>query len=209
MSQLIKPDGYYWNQLSESSKKMFNADRIARNRNPETCPQSQVDIAVNLSKRNFLKLGAAAGVGALIVPLAGCGKNISFYTSTVIGALKDLSPLLPNLSDRIKQAIAVAESFDKAYQSGAFANAASLFETLTTVVSEIVAAIGVMSDSVKLAIAVGGVALRAIGVLLKSQASDPVVAAEVARSSNQSAKAMIEKMGDITVIDKMLQLVMP
>lgn len=161
-----------------------------------------------MNRRTLLKTGGFAAVGVMTVGVSGCGKNISFYTATVIGALKDLRPLLPNLGDRLSKAIAVAETFDAAYRDGKFADAATLFENLTTTVSEIIAAIGVMNESVKLAVAVGGVALRAIAVLLRQQASQPAVAAMVA-ASDASAKAMIQKMADPAVIDKVVEAVRP
>lgn len=162
-----------------------------------------------MNRRTVLKTGGLAAVGVMTMGAKGCGKNIGIYTATVIGTLKELLPLLPNLSPRIKQAIAIAETFEKAYQDGKFADAAAIFENLTQVIGEIVNAIGVMNPNVKLAIAVGGIALRAIAAILKGQAADPVVAAAVAASTNQSAKDMIERMSNQAVIDRVVELVKP
>lgn len=162
-----------------------------------------------MNRRTLLKTGGLAAVGTMTLGVAGCGKNISFYSATVIGALKDLRPLLPNLDTRINNAISVAETFDSAYRAGKFADAATLFENLTIIINEIIAAIGVMNESVKLAVAVGGVALRAIAVLLRQQASDPVVAARIQVLGDPGAKAMIQRMADPAVIDKIVEAVKP
>lgn len=162
-----------------------------------------------MNRRALLKTGGLAAVGALTIGTVACGKNISFYSATVIGALKDLRLLLPSLGDRLNNAISVAEAFDSAYRAGKFADAATLFENLTIIINEIIAAIGVMNESVKLAVAVGGVALRAIAVLLRQQASDPVVAARIQVLGDPGAKAMIQRMADPSVIDKVVEAVKP
>jgi hypothetical protein len=171
------------------------------------------DAEVDVARRGFLKFTGRAGVGLLVVGgtivTTGCAKNIGLYTETVIGSLEEVLPLLPNLNDPIKRAIGIAKSFDAAYRDGKFANASTLFANLTTVVSDIATQAGVKNPQVKLALAVGGIALRAIGVLLKQQASDPVVAAAVANSADSATKAIIEKMADPAVIDRVMQLVMP
>lgn len=164
-------------------------------------------------RRDFLRLSGSALLGSAVVGGAvvttGCGKNISLYTATIIGSLEELSPLLPNLSPQIHKAVEIAKSFDAAYRDGKFADAGALFTNLTTIVSQIATATGITNPQVKIAIAVGGVALRAIGVLLKTQTADPIVAAAVAKSSDVQAKAMIQRMGDPVVMDRIVQLVMP
>jgi len=156
----------------------------------------------------MLKVAGLAGVGLLTVGTAACGKNISLYTATVIGSLEELIPLLPNLSDRLKQAVMIAKTFDESYRAGKFADAATIFENLTTSVQQIISGIGVMNEQVKLAVAVGGVALRGIAVLLRQQAAQPAVAAMVAKS-NSSAKSMIERMADPAIIDEVVAAVKP
>lgn len=183
---------------------------ITRSESPDS---TAINTSVDLAKRNFVTAGVKAALGAAVfggvVVTSACGKNISIYTATVIGTLEELRPLLPNFRAQLEQAVAVAKTFDAAYREGKFVNAAALFENLTTIVSEIVMHVGVMSESVKLAVAVGGVALRAIAILLKSQASDPVVAAEVAKSTNKTAKDMIEQMSHIGVFNQIVELAMP
>lgn len=161
-----------------------------------------------ITRRTALKLGGAATVGVLTLGVTSCGKDISLYTATVIGSLEELVPLLPGQATKLRQAIAVAKTFDVAYRDGKFASAASIFENLTTIISEIIAGVGVMSETVKLAVAVGGVALRAIAVLLRQQSTQPAVAAAVA-ASDSSAKAMIEQMANPKVIDAVVETVKP
>lgn len=162
-----------------------------------------------MNRRTMLKTSGLATVGVMTLGVTGCGKNLSLYVATVIGSLEELELLLPNLSPQIKKAIAIAKSFDTAYRAGKFTDAATLFTNLTGVVSEIATSAGVTNPQVKLAIAVGGVALRAIAVLLAQQASNPMVASAVAASPNANAKATIERMADPVVLDKIMGLVRP
>jgi len=161
-----------------------------------------------MNRRTMLKVTGMAGIGVLTVGTSACGKNISLYTATVIGSLEELIPLLPGLSDRLKQAVTIAKTFDQAYRDGKFADAATIFENLTTTRQQIISGIGAMNESVKLAVAVGGVALRGIAVLLRQQSAQPAVAAMVAKSDS-SAKARIERMADPAVIDQVVAAVKP
>lgn len=166
--------------------------------------------SIDLSKRQFLKGAATAGVGILVTEGAlvttGCDKSVSFFTSTVIGALSDLKPLLPNLNPAIDKAIAAGRAFDEAYRAGKFDNIDTLFENFGNTVNSFVAAIGVMNEDVKRYVLVGGIALRAIASLLRSQVSQPAVAAVVASKSKTSGMAMIERMSDPAVLDKVMAL---
>lgn len=174
-------------------------------------PESSMTL-IESNRRDFLKLAGSAGLGVAVLGGAtltiGCGKSISFFTSTVIGALSDLKPLLPNLSPAIDKAIAAGKAFDDAYRAGKFDNIDTLFENFGNTVNSFVAAIGVMNEDVKRYVLVGGIALRAIASLLKSQVSQSAVAAVVASKPRTSGMAMIERMADPVVLDKMMQLLM-
>jgi hypothetical protein len=165
------------------------------------------DIAVDVSKRRFLSLGARAAAGTVVLSGAGlmaaCGEKISFYVSTVIGSLETLSPLLPSASQLIAKAVSVAKAFDEAYRAGKFADSVALFTNLGEIALQIAQSVGVASPPILLAIAVGRVALNAIATILKSQMSNPTIAAMVDSRSDAAAqrqKAMIERMADEKMI---------
>lgn len=162
-----------------------------------------------MNRRTVLKTGGLAALGGMTLSVTGCGKNLSVYVATVIGSLEELSPLLPNLSPQIRKAVDIAKSFDSAYRAGKFTDASAIFTNLTSTVSEIVTIAGVTDPQVRIAIAVGGVALRAIAALLNSQATEPAVATAVAASKNVRAKTVIERMADQRVIDKVYEAVKP
>jgi len=162
----------------------------------------------NVNRRKFLQIATTAGVGSLAfggaVVSIGCGEKVSFYVSTVVGSLDALLPLLPNASDQIKKAISIANAFDEAYRAGKFEDSVALFTNLGEVSGEIVELAGVGNEKVKLAIALGRVALNAIATILKSQMSVPQVAAKVAARVGveaQKQKSMIEKMADAQMIE--------
>lgn len=147
-------------------------------------------------KQSGLTIGAVAIGGPLVLTQVACDKkDLSFYVSTVVGALKDLSPLLPGLGDKIATAIKVAEEFDKAYKDGKFENATVLFNNLAGVISQIIAAAGIDNQQVKLALAVTSIAIRAIASLLKSQAPAGLTA------SHAPQLATIERLANAGAID--------
>lgn len=129
-----------------------------------------------MNRRTILKTGAlTAGMLMLSGAQVACGKNLSLYVNIIVGALKELSPLLPGQAQLIAKAIAIAETFDRAYREGKFTDAIAIFENLAGVLGEIADAAGVTNPQVRTALAVAGIALRAIAVLLKSREGEPVV----------------------------------
>lgn len=157
-----------------------------------------------MNRRTLLKTGALGGVGMLTLGTSACGKNLSTYVSIIIGALEELSPLLPGQSSVIATAVKIAKDFDEAYRAGKFASATALFSNLAGVIGQIADSIGVSSPAVKTAIAIAGIALRAIAVLLKQQSAEPAVAAVIA--SQRSAIAiqqmdLINRLADPIAVD--------
>lgn len=144
---------------------------------------------INFNRRNFLRASGTAGIGLLALGASECGKkNVDFYVATVIGTLEELKSLLPAQATLLSRGISVAKSFNDAYQDGKFDSAMTIFENLVGVVNEIIAAAGVnVSDGVKIALAVAGVAIRGIAVLLKDSTADPQVAAAVKEKASASA----------------------
>ena len=159
-----------------------------------------------ITRRTLIKSGGLAAVGAMTLGVSSCGEKISFYVSTVIGSLETLSPLIPSASGLIAKAVAAAKAFDEAYRAGKFADSTALFANLGDLALQIAGAVGAASPQILVAIAVGRVALNAIGQILKSQMKDPVVAGMVAQRSDPAAerqKAMINRMAD----DRMIEMI--
>ena len=159
-----------------------------------------------MNRRTLLKTSSVGAIGFLTLGAKGCGKNLSTYVNVVIGALQELSPLLPGQAQLIAKAVSIAKTFDDAYRAGKFIDAGALFENLAGVISQIAEAAGVASPSVKVAIAVAGIAMRAIAVLLKNQAADPTIAAIVNDRASSNAnvarqRSLIEKMANEKEID--------
>lgn len=140
------------------------------------------------SRRRFLQVGAAAGVGTLVVSQSGCEKkDVDFYIATVTGSLAQLKTFLPNQATLIDRAVSIAKSVNDAYQDGKFDSALSLARNLTTTINELIAAAGVnLSDTVKIIISIANVALGAVAVLIEH--SQPASAAN--RSLSPDAEAM-------------------
>lgn len=171
---------------------------------------------MELTRRTLLKSGGWATVGLLTVGAGPCNsKNISPYVSTIIGALDELKPLLPNQSELLSRAVSIAKNFDDAYRAGKFDNATALFENLAGVVGDIADSAGIASPSIKVAIAVAGIAMRAIAVAMKQQADDnPTVAAVVAArtgasKASASRKSLIERMADEKAVNQLFEASKP
>jgi hypothetical protein len=165
-----------------------------------------------MKRRTLLKTGGLAAIVTLTLGNKGCTQKISFYVSTVIGSLEALSPLLPSASGLITKAVAAAKAFDEAYRAGKFADSTALFANLGDLAMQIAELAGVASPQIKIAIAVGRVALNAIASILKSQLADPVVAGIVAARSDAAAvrqKAMIERFADEKMIETLFQSAKP
>lgn len=122
-----------------------------------------------LTRRTFIKTGAAAGVGVLALSATACEKkDVDFYINTVTTALDKLKPLLPNQATLLSKAISIAKEVNEAYQDGRFDSALSLLSNLTTTINDVIAAAGVgLSDSAKIVIAIVDVALTAAVVLIE------------------------------------------
>lgn len=169
-----------------------------------------------ITRRGLLKTGGMAAVGALTIGAGPCSsRNLSTYISTIIGALDELKPLIPNQSELLSRAVTIAKNFDEAYRAGKFDNATALFENLAGVVGQIADSVGVSSPSVKIAIAVAGIAMRAIAVLMKQQADDnPQVAAAVKARTTASRtasmrKSLIEEMANPTTVNALFEASRP
>jgi len=167
-----------------------------------------------MNRRTLLKTGSVGAVGFLTLGAKGCGKNLSTYVNVVIGTLQELSPLLPGQAQFISKAVGIAKTFDDAYRAGKFMDATALFENLAGVISQIADSAGLSSPSVKVAIAVVGIAMRGIAVLLKDQTSDPTIAAIVSESASKNPvvrrqKSLVEKLADEKEINALFAEAVP
>lgn len=177
--------------------------------------RSPVDINVDLSKRKFLQVGGVAAVGTLTLGAKGCGPSMNTWVQTIIGALEELKPLLPNQVQLISRAAGIAKSFNEAWQGGKFVDATAILENLAGVINQIIDDAGVgVSQTVKTAIAVIGISLRTIAVIMKGQAEDPQVAAAVSAKATTSAsaarqKSFIERLADPNAVNALYATAKP
>lgn len=161
-----------------------------------------------MQRREMIK---RAGLGITGLALVGgetsCAppKNLSLYVETVVGALREVRDFLPGSAGLIAKAIEIASDFKKAYDAGHFADATTLFTNLAGLLSQIVSDAGVNSPMIKIALAVAGIAMRAIAVLLKSQSEQPVVAQAMKKQSTSAASraqiTLIERLASSAAVD--------
>lgn len=160
-----------------------------------------------MNRRSLLKLSATAGVGALTIPLVGCGdkKDVDFYIATVTGAFEQLIPILPAQETLLRKAISIARSVNSAYQAGKFDSALSLANNLVTTINEIIAAAGVnVSTTVKVILSIANVALSAAAVLIKN-----AMPAEVMSRAATPAMATLESMASPKRVDAVFEASRP
>lgn len=155
-----------------------------------------------MDRRNFNRNIITGGIAlAVLAPstllLEGCAppKDLGFYIDTVTGAMKQLSPLLPGASGAISKVISVAGDLSAAYKRGDFVSAESLFATLSDDLALVAADVGVNSPTIKLALAVAGIALSTIAAILKAQATPSMIASARATASPVQLRSadLIEK----------------
>lgn len=166
-----------------------------------------------LIKRGGLTVGAFALGGPAVLTLQGCGSTGQMvrWTSTTIGALQDVSPILTdmgagNVVTLIARAIPIAQKLKQAFEANNHTDTLTLLDNLinpqTGVIVEIANAVGALADDNRKRIvlgtlAIGMVALRLISAnienetpaagvtLAKSRA--PVAAASVKRGASKGA----------------------
>ena len=145
-----------------------------------------------MDRRSMMKLTAIAGVGAVTLPMTGCGdkEDVDFYIATVTGSFEQLKSLLPNQVALLTKAISIAKSVNDAYQAGKFDSALSLANNLVSTINEIIAAAGVnLGNGVKITLSIANVALSAAAVLIKH-----AMPAEVAARASSPAMETLESM---------------
>ena len=167
-----------------------------------------------MDRRTMLKVAGTGTVGVLAFGTTGCDKkDVSFYVSVFSGAMEELMPLLPSQNANISRVLSAIKTFKSAYEAGKFDSAVSALENASSVLSEIVAQIGTVSDPVKVAISVGGVALRAIAALLRAQTADPTVQAAVsAKATTKAARStlsVIDRLASPEALDRVYQASKP
>src|SRR6185503_1771494 len=155
----------------------------------------EVDIAIDLSKRNFLKVGGAAGIGALALSATACpfdGKKVTFYSATLSNFLNEIAGLLPAQAAFIARIVKVISDFDVAYQKGDFANASAFFNTMVANVTQLISDVGRnLSPQLKMLLAVASATIRTIAVLLQQQGTTQPSAVARARAASPDADRAI------------------
>jgi hypothetical protein len=167
-----------------------------------------IDAVIDLSKRNFLKVGAAAGVGALALGATACpldSKKVTFYSATLSSFLNEVAGLLPAQAAFIARIIKVISDFDAAYQRGDFTNASAFFNTMVANVSQLISDVGRnLSPQLKMLLAVASATVRTIAVLLQQQgATQPWAVARARAASPDADRAIstIEKLAHPSAVD--------
>lgn len=175
---------------------------------------TRFDIGVDLSKRNFLKAGGMAGVGALTLTTTACpfdGKKVSFYAQTISSFLVEIGEIVPAQAAFIAKIVKVVADLDAAAQRGDFASASTFFNTMVSNVTQLITNIGGgLSPQVKILLAVASAAIRSLAVLLKNQGATTVSAVASARASNasiDSAVRTIERLASPKEIDATFEAV--
>jgi hypothetical protein len=158
-----------------------------------------------------LGTGGALAVMVFTAPACPGGKNLSTYVVIITRSYGEIQTLLPNLGlsqsavsklgGFIGDAIRVAEEFDKAYKAGAFDNAATFFNQLGGLATNIASELNVTGNRVVKATLVGiQIARIAIAGLLEAQAANqPAVRTARMSPVMQTAIKEIERLNAIDV----------
>lgn len=164
--------------------------------------------------------GFAVGAG-FSAPACGV-KNLATYVQMIAGGFSEIKVLLPDLglsqsiiakvAELIDKGVKIAKDFDEAYKAGKFADAATLFSNLGSLISQMINTLGVSTENraVKVALAAIGIARVAIAILLNKQAQDDpqvAAAAKAGRNVPSQAKAIseVERLAE-TDLSKILAL---
>lgn len=172
-------------------------------------------LGASLTRRDMLRVGGVAGVGLIAFGTTACpgGKSLSTQIVIITESYEQIVPLLPELGlgqdaiDRVSKlvadAIKVAREFDKAYQAGAFNDAATLFKNLSGLISNIASELNVAQNrTVKAIIAGVGIARIVIAALIQEQGDKLPAAGVKARMNQNMREAMAE-------IDRLNQIPLP
>lgn len=162
-----------------------------------------------MNRRDLIKGGiAATGVLALSGVQQACTpKNLSSWVASIVGGFTEIKPLLPQLGlsqaviDRVSgfidKAVLIAHDFDAAYKAGKFTTAATLFGSLSDLITQIAGELNVTSNRiVKLALVSIAIARIAIASLLSQQAPSGLTAANPAE---QKAATEIRRLAAVDV----------
>lgn len=168
--------------------------------------------ALTLNRRRFIKssaltFGALAVTGPVVLMQAACGDTSQLirWTTVLIGALKDVSPILTNMGAGsivalIGQAIPFAEKLKKAFEDNDHASSLQFLDNLINPESGIIVQIAnqvnlLSSDAQKRIVqgvlAIGMVALRLIAANIAEEV--PQEAVTRARSAKPKAVASLER----------------
>lgn len=164
-----------------------------------------------MNRRSFAQTGLTVGVLAIAVPSVllqtACGdtKQLVRWTTMLIGALKDVSPILGDMGagsivGLIARAIPLAERLKKAFEDNDHATTLQVLDNLINpnngIIVQIANAVGALADDARKKIvlgllAIGMVALHLIAANLSEEV--PPSGAAVARSARPQAVSSIEK----------------
>lgn len=160
-----------------------------------------------LIKCSGLTVGALALGGPAVLTLQGCGSTGQMvrWTSTVIGALQDVSPILAdmgagNVVALIAKAVPIAQKLKQAFEANNHADTLTLLDSLinpqTGIIVDIANAVGVLGDDSRKRIvlgtlAIGMVALRLVSANIENET--PTAGVTLAKRRAPMAAASVEK----------------
>lgn len=160
-----------------------------------------------MDRRQALTLIGTGGAGYAIstgFTAPGCStKDLSMYTLIIARSYGEIKPLLPELGlsaaraqtvgNWIDKAISISGKFDEAYKRGAFADAASLFNELGSLVMSIAGELNVANNRIVTATLAGvAIARIAIAALLAAQAQEQGISSRTARQTPAMSIAITE-----------------
>jgi hypothetical protein len=156
--------------------------------------------------RTGLTVGAIALAGPLTIMQIACGstKSLVKWAGIVIGALKDVSPILADIGASdvvalVAKAIPIAEKLKNAFEDNDHASTLQFLDNLinpqTGIIVEIANAVTNLTDErkkfVQGILAIGMVALRLIAANIEDEV--PPAAATVARARNPRAVGAVQR----------------
>jgi hypothetical protein len=169
-----------------------------------------------LIQRGGLTVGLLAVGGPLTLMQIGCGSTGQMvrWTSTFIGALKDITPILGdmgagNVVSLIARAVPIAEKLKKAFEDNNHADTLTFLDNLinpqTGIIAEIADAVGALADDnrkriVLGSLAIGMVALRLISANIENEV--PASGAAVARKGQPRAAAAVSNAAQGSALER-------
>ena len=163
-----------------------------------------------MNRRTFIGTSAVASVGIAGMGLKCGGPSVSGVVTIITGAVAELRILFPAQETTLSKIVSLANSFNAAWVAGKFADAKTFFLNLDTLVSQVIADLGLNATTrTKLLLASLGVAVRTIAALISEQAAAQPEAMRAESISSPQTTDRVKKLADPKVADDLLKAVRP